>query len=76
MDMQEDVVMMKDGKMMVRKNGETMPMMMDMTMMNGTKVMMDGKIVMAHGTSRRMMNGEAMAMDGTMTEMDDEMKGM
>ncbi len=76
MDMKEDMVMMKDGKMMVRKNGETKPMMMDMTMSNGTKVMMDGKVMMADGMSRMMMDGEAMTMDGTMTTMDDKMKGM
>ncbi len=76
MYMKEDMVMMKDGKMMVRKNGETMPMMMDMTMSNGTKVMMDGKVMMADGTSRMMMDGEAMTMDGKMTKMDDTMKGM
>ncbi len=76
MDIQEDMVVMKDGKMMVRKNGETMPMTMDMTMSNGTKVMMDGKVMMVDGTSRRMMDGEAMTMDGKMTKMNDKMKGM
>ncbi len=76
MDMQEDMVMRQDGKMMVRKNGETMPMMIDMTMSNGTKVMMNGKVMMADGTSRMMMDGEAMTMEGKMTKMDDKMKGM
>lgn len=76
MDMKEDMVMMQDGKMMVQKNGETMPMTMDMTMSNGTKVMMDGRVMMADGTSRMMMDGEAITMDGKMSKMDDKMKGM
>ncbi len=76
MDMKEDMVMMKDGKMMVRKNGEIMPMTMDMAMSNGTKIMMDGKVMMVDGTSRMMMDGEAVTMDGRMTKMDDKMKGM
>ena len=73
MDMQEDMLMMKGGQMMVRKNGETMPMMMDMTLSNGAKVMRDGKVMMADGTSRMMIDGEAITMDG---KMDDKMKGM
>ncbi len=76
MDLQNDMIMMKAGKMMVRKNGETMPVKIDMAMSNGTKVMMDGKVIMTDGTSRMMTDGEAMTMDGKMTKMDDKMKGM
>ena len=68
MDMKEDMVMMKDGKMMMMKNGMMMPMEMDMTMSDGTKVMMDGKVMMKDGTTRMMMDGEAMTMDGKMTK--------
>jgi len=75
--MQPDMVMMKDGKMMVRRHGELKPIDMVMTMPNGVKVMMDGTIMMADGTSRMMMDGEAMTLDGEMTTMADmqEMEG-
>ena len=71
MNMQPDMVMKKDGKMMVRRHGELKPMDMVMTMPNGVKVMMDGTIMMADGTSRMMMDGEAMTLDGEMTTMED-----
>jgi hypothetical protein len=74
MEMKEDMVMMKGGKMMMVKDGEMRPMDMVVTMSNGTKVTMDGTITMPDGTSRMMMDGEAMTMDGEMTTMAD-MKG-
>jgi hypothetical protein len=71
MEMKEDMVMMKDGKMMMMKHGEMMLMDMQMTMSDGTKVMMDGTVMMADGTTHRMMEGDAMTMDGRMTTMKD-----
>ena len=71
MEMRQDMVMKKDGKMMMRRHGELKPMDMVMTMPNGVKVMMDGTIMMADGTSRMMMDGEAMTLDGEMTTIED-----
>jgi hypothetical protein len=57
-------VMMRDGKMMVRKDGKTMEMDSDMTMPNGEKVMRDGRVMTKDGKSRMMKNGDAMDMKG------------
>ncbi len=71
MEMQPDMVMMKDGKMMVMRHGEMKPMDMEMTMQNGTRLLMDGTMIMPDGSRRMMMDGEAMTMDGEMTTMGD-----
>ena len=71
MEMKQDMVMMKNGKMMVVRHGEMKPIDMVMAMPNGVKVMMDGTIMMADGTSRMMMDGEAMTLDGEMTTIED-----
>ena len=42
-------VMMKDGKMMKKMHGKTMPMTKSMTMTNGTKVMTNGSVRMKSG---------------------------
>lgn len=76
LDMQPDMVMKKDGKMMVMRHGEMKAMEMVMTMPNGAKVMMDGTVMMPDGTSRMMMDGEAMTMDGEMTTMAEHMGDM
>ena len=56
-----DGAMMKDGKMMMVKNGKSMMMDKDMTMSNGTKVMKDGKIMMKDGKSTMMKDGQMWA---------------
>ncbi|HME70213.1 MAG TPA: DUF6799 domain-containing protein [Myxococcota bacterium] len=64
-----DGVMMKDNKMMMMQDGKaTGPMSHDMTMTNGTKVMMDGTMVMKDGTKDHMKDGQMMTMDGKMME--------
>lgn len=59
-----DHVTMRDGKMMVVRNGETVPMEEDVTMADGTRVMRNGQVLMANGTARMMREGETMSMDG------------
>lgn len=71
MEIKQDMVMMKSGTMMMVRNGEITPMDMVMTLSNGTRVMMDGTVEMADGTTRRLMEGEAMTLDGEMTTVQD-----
>jgi hypothetical protein len=65
----KDCVMMKDGQMMVMKDGQTMNMEKDMTLSNGTMVMMDGSMKMKNGKKMMMKNGDIMSMDRKMTKM-------
>lgn len=60
----QDGVMMKGGKMWVKKNGEKSEMTTDMTMSNGTKVTTNGTVVMTDGSTRILENGEMITMDG------------
>jgi hypothetical protein len=64
--MMKDCCMMKGGKMMVMKNGETMPMEKDMTMKNGTKCMTTGECTMKDGKKMMMKEGDCMEMSGKM----------
>lgn len=58
--------MMKDGKLMVMKNGKTMPMQKDMTMKNGTKCMTTGECTMKDGKKMMMKENDCMEMSGKM----------
>ena len=62
----KDCVMMKDGKMMMAKNGDTTAMEKDRTMSNGTMVMTDGMCKMKDGKTMKMADGDCMCMDGKM----------
>ncbi|MDQ3016442.1 MAG: hypothetical protein M3R25_06970 [Bacteroidota bacterium] len=66
--------MMKDGKMMVMKNGKTRPMKKKITMKNGTKCMVNGECTMKDGKKMMMKEGDCMEKSGEMCT--DSMKAM
>ncbi len=70
----KDCCMMKDGKMMVMKDGKTMPMEKDMVMKNGTTCMTNGECKMKDGKTMTMKEGDCMDMSGKMCK--DKMKKM
>jgi hypothetical protein len=64
-----DGVMMQNGKMMMMKAGKAAgPMMSDITMSNGTKVMTDGSMTLSDGTRAQLKDGQMMMMDGKIME--------
>ena len=60
----KDYVLMKDGKMLVIKDGKTTVMEKDMILNDGTKVMPDGKVMMKDGSTKILKEGESLTMDG------------
>ena len=68
--MPEDLLLMKNGKMMVKKKGRIKPMKEDMACFDGMRVMLDGTVIMTDGNTRTMMEGEAITMDGRMTDLE------
>lgn len=69
----QDTIMMKNGRMMMRRGrtGIIRPMETDMAIFDGTRVLVDGTVVMTDGVARTMMEGEALSMDGRITDTDD-----
>lgn len=65
-DASKDCVHMKDGKMMMMKDGKEMAMDKDMTMKDGSKVTIDGTHVMKDGTKMKLKDGDMVMMDGSM----------
>lgn len=62
-----DGVMMKNGKMMMVKNGQFTALDHEMIMKNGTKVMADGTCTKKDGTKMLMKDGEHLDMSGNLT---------
>ena len=63
-NMSQDHIVMQDGIVMMMRNGEMKPMTEDVTLYDGTKVMIDGTVMMPDGTTRKMAEGETMMMEG------------
>jgi hypothetical protein len=69
-DMKQDILIMKNGKMMMKSGGRIRPMKEDMAIFDGMRVMVDGTVIMTDGIARTMMEGDAITMDGRMTDME------
>jgi hypothetical protein len=65
-----DGVMMKNGKMMMVKDGQFTVLDHEMTMSNGTTVMADGTWTKKDGTKMKMNEGEHIDMDGKLISME------
>ncbi|MBV8137958.1 MAG: hypothetical protein JO121_20370 [Deltaproteobacteria bacterium] len=62
-----DGVVMKDGRMMMMKDGRaTEPLTADITMPDGTKVTTGGVVKMRDGEEKKLNNGAIMLMNGHM----------
>jgi hypothetical protein len=72
---EKDSLMMKDGKLWRLHDGKEIGRMdRETTMSNGTRVMMNGKIVTKDGKESQLQEGQSMMLDGKMKEGDKDMK--
>jgi hypothetical protein len=73
--MMKDHIMMKAGKVMMIKEGKSMPLDKELTLGNGAKVTPDGAVTMKDGTKMMMKEGDMMSMDGEMVKHDAKQPG-
>jgi hypothetical protein len=66
-----DGVMMTDATMKLVKEGKVTPMTEEITMSNGTTVLVDGTIVLQDKTRTTLKEGQHMDMNGAITEIKD-----
>lgn len=60
----KDYVIMKEGKMLLVKNGKTTVIDKEMTFSDGTRVMSDGKVMMKDGSTMLLEEGESLTLNG------------
>jgi len=65
----KDCYMMKDGKMVMEKNGTTTDMTQDVTLSNGTVVMKDGTVKTKDGKTMTLKEGQCVYTDGKIKTM-------
>jgi hypothetical protein len=66
---EKDGVMMKDGKMTRMQDGKDIGRMdREMTIANGTRIMLNGKMVTKDGKHMQMTEGQTVMLDGKMVE--------
>jgi hypothetical protein len=59
-DMNEGMIMRKDGQIMTVQNGELKLLEEEAEMPDGTRIQTDGTVVLADGTTRKLAEGETL----------------
>jgi len=67
--MKKDCIMMKDGKVVQMKDGNTTDVTGDVTLTNGTVVSADGTVKTKDGKTSKLKDGDCVWMNGKMTHM-------
>jgi predicted double-glycine peptidase len=67
-------IAMKDGKLVVMKDGETSEFKEAITLNDGTQVMADGSYTQKNGKKETLKEGEAITWEGKVTDHDKVMK--
>lgn len=69
MELKDDMIIMQAGQVMIMQRGELVPMLEGMTTTEGSRVLPDGTVRMANGTTRMMEEGETMTISGEVPDM-------
>lgn len=72
--MKEDHIIMREGKVILLRNGGEMPVEEEMTMADGTRIMPNGQVLMPDGTTRMMREGETMTIDRMQTDSAEDVR--
>lgn len=68
MNVQNDVITMKDGRVMIVTDEGMRPMDWEIQLSDGTRVMPNGQMLMADGTARMLQEGENITIDRPSTD--------
>jgi hypothetical protein len=61
--MEDDMLMMKDGQLLILRDGEMIALLEDMILPDGTRITIDGRVVMIDGTYAALVEGQAIIVD-------------
>jgi hypothetical protein len=66
--MGDDLLMMKNGQMLILKESELIALSQDMLLSDGKGIALGGRVIMVDGTFQRLLEGQAILVDnGTST---------
>jgi len=63
MEMGDDMVTMKNGRMLILKDSEMIALREDMILVDGTRIALDGRVIMVDGTYQRLVEGQTILVE-------------
>lgn len=67
MVIEDGMLMMKNGRMIILRNGELIALSEEMILADGTRIALDGRITMTDGTYEVLGEGKAVMVDNNIT---------
>jgi hypothetical protein len=61
--MGDDLLMMKNGIMLILKGSEMIALPEDMVLADGTRIALDGRVILADGTYQMLVEGQSILVD-------------
>jgi hypothetical protein len=63
MFMGDDLLMLKNGQMLILRNSELISLSQDTILSDGTCIAQDGRVIMVDGTFQRLVEGQAILVE-------------
>jgi hypothetical protein len=64
--MGDDLLMMKNGEMLILRDSQMIALHEDMILADGTRIAVDGRVIMTDGTYQMLIEGQAILVDNGM----------
>jgi hypothetical protein len=61
--MGDDLLMLKNGQMLILKDHELIALREEMLLLDGTRIALDGRVIMTDGTYQALAEGQAIIVD-------------
>ena len=65
--MGDDLLMWKNGQMLILRDHEMIALQEEMSLLDGTRIALDGRVIMADGTIQALVEGQSILVDGAET---------
>jgi hypothetical protein len=67
--MGDDLLMMKNGEMLILRDSQMIALLEDMILPDGTRISVDGRVIMTDGTYQALVEGQAILVDNGMSAL-------
>ena len=74
MIMSDELLMLKDGQMLILRDTKMVALSEDLILLDGTRIAVDGRVIMTDGTYQSLVEGQAILVENQMSatmEMDE-----
>ena len=67
MVLSDDLLMMKNGQMLILRENKLVLLSEDMVLIDGTRIAMDGKVILTDGTYQSLVEGQAILIENQLS---------